>query len=352
METVWYCLMAMMIAVYVLLDGFDLGAGIIHLLVARSDAERRQVLASIGPVWDGNEVWLLAAGGTLFFAFPALYASGFSGFYLPLMMVLWLLILRGISIEFRNHLESPVWAPLWDVLFCISSLLLAVFYGAALGNVVRGVPLDARGYFFEPLWTNFRLGPETGILDWYTILIGLAAFFALTQHGALWVGLKTAGPVQQRARRLARGVWWGVAAFTVLITWVTFRVQPQVPANLSAHPWGYVLPALALAGLLSTRWFLAGQNVRQNDWRAFLASCAYLLGMVTSVVFGLYPYVLPASTNPAYSLTAQNAKAADYGLRIGLVWWIIGMVLASGYFVFLYRHFAGKVKVGAEHEGY
>ena len=170
MEAIWFCLVALMIAAYVLLDGFDLGAGAIHLLVAKTNDERRQVLASIGPVWDGNEVWLVAAGGTLYFAFPALYASGFSGFYLPLMIVLWLLILRGISIEFRNHIRSAVWQPLWDFLFCASSLLLAVFYGVALGNVVRGVPLDASGYFFEPLWTNFRLGQETGILDWYTIL--------------------------------------------------------------------------------------------------------------------------------------------------------------------------------------
>src|SRR3989449_9221483 len=237
METVWYCLIAAMIAVYVLLDGFDLGAGIVHLVVAKSDAERRQALRTIGPVWDGNEVWLLAAGGTLYFAFPALYASGFSGFYLPLMIVLWLLVFRGISIEFRNHVESPVWAPLWDVAFCFSSLLLAVFYGAALGNVVRGVPLDARGYFFEALWTDFRLGPETGILDWYTILVGLAAFFALAQHGALWLLVKTAGAVQERARRIARVVWWGVAALTAVVTWFTFRVQPQVPANLSGHRW-------------------------------------------------------------------------------------------------------------------
>src|SRR5208282_956735 len=172
METIWFCLIALMLAMYVVLDGFDLGAGIIHLGVARTDGERRAVLASIGPVWDGNEVWLIAAGGTLYFAFPALYASGFSGFYLPLMIVLWLLILRGSSIEFRNHIKSKVWDPLWDLLFCASSLLLAVFFGAALANVVRGVPLDASGYFFEPLWTNFRLGEETGILDWYTTLVG------------------------------------------------------------------------------------------------------------------------------------------------------------------------------------
>src|SRR5713226_1039043 len=144
----WFLLVAIMITAYVVLDGFDLGAGALHLLIAKTDQERRTILRSIGPVWDGNEVWLIAGGGTLYFAFPLLYASGFSGFYLPLMIVLWLLIFRGIGIEFRNHVESPVWAPLWDVVFCFSSLLLAVFYGAALGNVVRGVPLDARGYFF------------------------------------------------------------------------------------------------------------------------------------------------------------------------------------------------------------
>src|SRR5712664_2467019 len=137
MGTIWFCLVAIMITVYVLLDGFDLGAGAIHLLVAKTDAERRQVLASVGPVWDGNEVWLIAGGGTLYFAFPALYAASFSGFYLPLMMVLWLLMLRGISIEFRSHVESPVWRPLWDVVFGGASALLAIFFGAALGNVVR-----------------------------------------------------------------------------------------------------------------------------------------------------------------------------------------------------------------------
>ena len=184
METIWFCIIAVMIAVYVVLDGFDLGAGIIHLLVARTHGERRTVLRTIGPVWDGNEVWLLAAGGTIFFAFPVLYASSFSGFYLPLMIVLWLLILRGISIEFRNHVHSLVWDPLWDFLFCASSLLLAFFFGAALGNVVRGVPLDKSGYFFEPLWTNFRVGAKTGILDWYTILVGLLALAALVLHGA------------------------------------------------------------------------------------------------------------------------------------------------------------------------
>src|SRR6267143_1468808 len=325
MGTLWFCLIAMMIIVYVLLDGFDLGAGAIHLMVAKTDEERRQVLASIGPVWDGNEVWLVAAGGTLFFGFPALYASGFSGFYLPLMIVLWLLILRGTSIEFRNHIISRVWYPFWDFLFSASSLLLAVFFGAALGNVVRGVPLDASGYFFEPLWTNFRLGEETGILDWYTIFVGGLALLALAMHGGLWVQMKTSGAVSSRAGKLAGQAWWGVVVLTALVTAVTFRVQSQLKENFSTWPGGFVFPLLALTGIAGVSFALRGHNER----KAFLASCAYLTGMLTSVVFGVYPMVLPAR-NTVYSLTVRTARAGEYGLKIGLVWWIIGMILAAG----------------------
>jgi cytochrome d ubiquinol oxidase subunit II len=338
MGMIWFCLVAAMIAVYVLLDGFDIGAGAIHLWVAKTDEERRQVLASIGPVWDGNEVWLIAAGGTLYFAFPALYASSFSGFYLPLMIVLWLLILRGTSIEFRNHIKSKVWDPLWDSVFCGSSLLLAVFLGAALGNVIRGVPLDASGYFFEPLWTNFRLGDEVGILDWYTLVVGLLALVVLVMHGALWVRMKTSGPVSERAAALARQVWWAVLALTIVVTAFTFQVQPQVKENFTTWPLGLILPLLAITGLAGVQFEL----IQGDELKAFLASCLYLAGMLTSVVFGVFPMVLPAR-NPIYSLTIDSAKASAYGLRVGLIWWIIGIILATGYFIYVYRNFAGKV---------
>jgi len=293
-------------------------------------------------------VWLLAAAGTLYFAFPALYASGFSGFYLPLMIVLWLLILRGASIEFRNHIKSAVWDPFWDFLFCASSLLLAIFYGAALANVVRGVPLDASGYFFEPLWTNFQLGEETGILDWYTILVGVLALLVLVMHGSLWVQVKTSGAVNQRAAQLAGGAWWGVLALTALVTALTFKIQPQVKENFLTWPWGLVFPLLAVAGIAGIRFEL----VRSDEHKAFFASCAYLTGMLTSVAFGVYPLVLPAR-NPIYSLTVASAKAGAYGLKIGLAWWTIGVILAAGYFTFVYRSFAGKVAVGKDqHQEY
>ena len=347
METIWFWLVACMLVAYVIFDGFDLGAGIVHFLVARTDDERRVVLSTIGPVWDGNEVWLLAAGGTLYFAFPALYASGFSGFYLPLMIVLWLLILRGTAVEFRNHIQSPIWIPFWDFVFFLSSLLLAVFFGAALGNVVRGVPLDQTGYFFEPLWTNFRLGAHTGILDWFTILVGVQALLALMMHGGLWVQLKTHGAVSERAGKVAGKAWWGVLVMTAVVTGATFVLQPQVIANFHTWPAGYVLPLLAVASFAAVQFELH----RKNERNAFLASCAYFLGMLTSVVFGVYPMVLPAR-NPAFSLTVQNAKAADYGLKIGLIWWVIGMVLVTVYFVYVYRLFAGKVSETPDSPGH
>ena len=340
METTWFCLIAVMLAVYVVLDGFDLGAGVAHLLVARTETERRLVLRSIGPVWDGNEVWLLAAGGTLYFAFPALYASSFSGFYLPLMIVLWLLILRGIAIEFRNHIESPVWHPLWDVVFAGASGLLAVFFGAALGNVVRGVPLDRAGDFFLPLWTDFTAGKDAGILDWYTVLIAAAALVTLTVHGALWLALKNVGELERRAQRLAGRAWWGVLMGVIAITLVSFRIQPHLRESFGAHAWRYVFPLIALVGLVGVK----VMNGARRTMDAFLASCVFIVGMLTSVAAGMYPYLLPSNTDPALSLTIANAAAPRYGLEIGIVWFVPGMLLTVGYFVYTYRSFAGKLE--------
>lgn len=346
MGTLWFCLVAAMLTTYVVLDGFDLGAGVAHLFVARDEAERQTITRTIGPVWDGNEVWLIAAGGTLYFAFPTLYAASFSGFYLPLMMVLWLLILRGISLEFRRHVGTTMWASFWDGVFFLASLLLAVFYGAALGNVVRGVPLNAQGQFFEALWTNFLPHGITGILDWYTILAGVAGLLALTVHGLLWIALKTEGGLHDRARKFSTKFWPLLVLFTILITWSSFTLQPHLWASYAARPWGWIFPALAVAGLVGMVVFL------KDDAKAFRASCAYLVGMLASVVFGLYPYVLPASNDPALSLTVENAKAADRGLEIGLAWWIVGIILAASYFVMVYRRFSGKVSSTPEEEGY
>ena len=183
METFWYMVVTLMLGIYVVLDGFDFGVGIIYPVVAKTEMERRKALDAIGPVWNGNEVWLIVAGGLLFLAFPKAYAAGFSGFYLALIIVLWLFIARGLALELRSHVDHVLWRQLWDLAFFVASALLAIVFGAALGNLIRGVPLNRDGYFFVALWTNFMTGPEPGILDWYTVLMGLASASILAFHG-------------------------------------------------------------------------------------------------------------------------------------------------------------------------
>lgn len=346
MPTLWFILVAFMLTMYVLLDGFDLGAGIIHLFVARTDTERRLNLRAIGPVWDGNEVWLIAAGGTLFFSFPLLYASSFSGFYLPLIIVLWLLMGRGIAIELRSRVPNGVWASFWDGMFFLSSTLLVIFFGAALGNVIRGVTLNTQGYFFEALWTDFNpFSANPGILDWYTILTGVLAFTALLLHGANYIAVKTEGPMNVRARRMARLGWLITIPLAILGSIATFFVQPQVFTSFTQRPWGIVFPLIAVVGLLGTGFF----NFRQRDMRALLSSGTFIVGMLTSAAFSMYPLVLPA-VNRANSLTIDNASASQYGLTVGLIWWSVGIILAAIYFIFTYRRFWGKVTTASSHE--
>lgn len=340
METVWFCLLVWMFGTYVVLDGFDFGVGILHLFVARTEAERRQVIRSIGPVWDGNEVWLIAAGGTVFFTFPKLFAVGFSGFYLALMIVLWLLMFRALGIELRHQLEDPLWTQFWDVAFAAASLLLGVFFGAALGNLVRGVPLNEDGVFFEPLWTDFRVGQQTGILDWYTVLVALTAVLALAHHGALWLNARTDEAVAERAVRLAGRLWPLVVMLSIVTTLATVYVQPNVRESLTARPWAVVFVGVAVGGLIGAHVL----RKRGRGLQAFLASAAYLYGMVALAAIGIYPYVLPGR-DPALGLTVHDAAAGETGLVIGMYWWIPGMLLACGYFVYIYSTMPARFSV-------
>lgn len=236
METLWFALAAVMVAIYVVMDGFDFGAGGLHLLVARDDRERRQVLAAIGPFWDGNEVWLLAAGGVLFLAFPAVLAAGLSGFYLAIFLVLWTLILRGIAIEFRSHVEDRLWRSFWDATFAVSSTLAPVLFGAALGNLLRGVPLSAEGWFALPLFESFSPTGELGILDWYTLLVGLFALVAILHHGALFLAWKTDGEVRARSLAAAARLFPATIALWILATVATARLAPEIQQNLATRP--------------------------------------------------------------------------------------------------------------------
>lgn len=343
METIWFWLVALMLASYVVLDGFDLGAGILHLTMARTDAERQMVLRAIGPVWDGNEVWLIAGAGTLYFAFPGLYASGFSGFYLPLHIMLWLLIWRGIGIEFRMHSTSPVWRSLFDGFFSLSSVLLSMFLGIALANVLRGVPLQADGYFFVSFWTNWRVGPDPGILDWYTVVCGVTAFVALALHGANYLALKTTGELNVRARRIALQLWPLLLALTLASLLATIAVRPTLLDNYRAHLGALLIPLAVVASLAAIPYFIRGRR----ELPAFLSSAAFLASMLAGAAEALYPNLLVASTSPSRNITIYNAAAGRYAMSAGLLWWTFGMLLAVGYFVFVYTMARGKIRTPA-----
>jgi cytochrome d ubiquinol oxidase subunit II len=337
----------MMLAIYAVLDGFDFGVGILHRFVATNDAERRTVLRAIGPVWDGNEVWLIASGGVLFMAFPEVYAMAFSGFYLALMILLWLLILRGVAIEFRSHQSNLLWREFWDTVFSLSSAMLAIVFGAALGNLVRGVPIDDEGLAGMPLFTNFRTGTHPGLFDWYTLLVGLFSLIVLAEHGALYLYWRTGGLIEQRCKTAAR-----ILARITLVSWVvvtiaTIFVQREVFTNLVFRPWSLVFPMLAFAGAWGKHYFVKHDRALP----AFISSTMFLLGILISTMIGIYPNWLRSTIDPAKSLTATNTLSGQYGMSVALIWWSIGMLLACGYFGYLFTSMRGKVDVGSN-EGY
>ena len=348
MELVWFVLAVVMVAGYVVLDGFDFGAGALHLFVARDDRERRQVLGAIGPFWDGNEVWLLAAGGVLFLAFPKVLAAGLSGFYLAVFLLLWTLILRGISIEFRSHVPDRMWRALWDGVFALASTLAPVLLGAALGNVVRGVPLDADGWFALPLFDSFSPTGALGILDWYTVLVGVTALVGIAQHGALFLAWKVDGAVRTRARSAAAVAWPLLIVLWIVLTIVTVSLAPALFDALAQRPIAWFACALGAVGLVVAR----TASRKERDPLAFLGSCSFLVGALGATAACTYPVWLRATTGAERSLTTTSSAAAESSMRSGLVWWPIGLVLAIGYLVLLFRLHRGKVPPPVEGEGY
>lgn len=341
METFWYCAVTLMLAIYAVLDGFDFGLGIMYRFVAQNEVDRRTALAAIGPVWNGNEVWLVAAGGLLFFAFPKAYAAGFSGFYLALIIALWLLIARGLALELRSHLNHTLWRQFWDVAFAGASTLLAFVLGAALGNLIRGMPLNQDGYFFVALWTNFMTGPDPGILDWFTVLMGVTTVAILAFHGANYLAMKTEGQLRGQARRAAWVAGPAVAVFVGLAVTAVPFVQPSFRLNYTAHPIGYVFPVIGLAAVV------AALGLQRRDWDAgaFYATSLLILALLASTAWGSYPNILIATNDPANSLTITNATAGAYGMQVGLWWFLIGFGLIIAYQVCAHRAFWGKVQL-------
>jgi len=330
LNTAWFLLLAFMLAGYAVLDGFDLGVGIVHLLLGRTREERTQLIDSIGPVWNGNEVWLLGVGGALVAAFPTLYAASFSGFYLALMLVLWLLLLRGLGIEFLHQIHHPMWEDAWDVVFAGASTLLSLLFGVALANVLRGVPLDANGEFRG----TFRL-----LLNPFSILGGALAVSTLALHGACWAALKMRGDLQARARQFARGLWVPSALLLVGMIAASFVVRPDFTRNFRDAPWLLAVPLAAVTALIAN--LLAAK--RAQDRRAFLASSAYIAGVLGSVAAGLYPVLLPATAgSTAVALDIYNAAAPTHSLRVALAIYLLGLAIVSVYLVAVYRVWRGQ----------
>jgi cytochrome bd ubiquinol oxidase subunit II len=326
MATVFFIVLAFMITTYVVLDGFDLGVGALHRVLGRSERERDEATGLIGPIWDGNEVWLIAGGGVLFLAFPKAYAAAFSGLYFGLILVLWLLIGRGLGIEMRHQIDNPLWRTACDTVFWLSSAALALVFGVALGNVIRGVPLGPDGYFHLTLFH---------ILNWYALLIGVFGLVVLSAHGANFLAWRATAPLAGRARTWARGLWWGELVLVLGCAGPTYSVRSEMITNFGDHPWRLVFPVLALGALAAQfAWQRAGQ------WsRAFMASSAFIVGLLTTMAAGLYPYVLPAHEHRPYGLTVDNAATGHDALAIAIVWWSIGIVLAIVYFTVIYRLF-------------
>lgn len=348
MIELWFGLVAWLLTMYVVMDGFDLGAGALHLLVARTDGERRQVLAAIGPYWDANEVFLLAAGGALFVAFPEVLSVGLSGFYLAIFLVIWCLLLRGISIEFRGHAHSPLWRSFWDCMLVVASVLLCIFFGCALGNLLRGFQIDAGGWFSLTLFTDFSARAPVGILDWYTVLVGVYALLALTMHGAAFLCWKTDGKLLERSARWSIGMGLLVTALWPVMTFFTLRVNPDLFAHFTARPLAWVCVLIAVAGLAS---LLLG--LKRGAYRAaFFGSSAFLFGLMTATAVVMFPVMLRSISDPSASLLAGGAANTPESLKIALRWWATGIPLVIVYFAIQFRLHAGKVPAPKGNEGY
>lgn len=338
METLWYTALTLVLTIYIVLDGYDLGVAMLFSFVA-TEEERRMVRATIAPVWTGNEVWLIAGSALLFLSFPRAYAAGFSGFYLGLIILLWLLMGRGLAFELRGQVDHQLWRRFWDAIFFGAGLSLAFLLGLFVGNVIRGVPLNAEGYFFLPLWTDFRPGSNPGILDWFTLLSGLTMVALLALHGATYLAMKTRGPLQAKGRSIARWALF-VACLLLLAFFAALPfVRTTFTTNFEIHPMGYVWPVVGLTALASL-WF---SHARQRQVAAFASSSLLIACFLAVIAWGTYPNLFVATTEPANSLTIDNSSAGKDGLQAALWWLPLGLAVVVLYQIQIHRIFARPV---------
>ena len=334
LQSIWFVLWGLLWAVYFMLDGFDLGLGSLLPVLAKNDTEKRIIYNAMGPFWDGNEVWLIAAGGVTFAAFPNTYAVMFSGLYSALMLILFALILRGVAFEFRGQVESAAWRKLWDACLVVGSFVPALLLGVAFANLFRGIPIDENGIYQGTLFT---------LLNPYGLLGGLLFVALFLVHGSLWLALKTEDPLRRRALQLAGKLWFlllGVAVAFLIATWFSTRLYD----NYIKNPMLFVVPIILIpfitvAALLLVRRFIG----RGQVGRAWTASAVTIVGVTFFGLAGLYPNMIPSSLNPTYSMTIYNASSSPLTLRIMLVVALIFVPLVIAYQAWTYRLFSHKV---------
>jgi cytochrome d ubiquinol oxidase subunit II len=329
LQTIWFFLWGLLWALFFMTDGFDLGIGTLYPFLGKTDQDKRIMINALGPLWDGNEVWLITAGGVTFAAFPLVYSVMFSSLYSALMLILFALILRGVSFEFRGKVDHPRWRKIWDTCIFVGSFVPALLFGVAFANIFQGIPIDHNGIYHGTLFT---------LLNPYGLLGGILFVLLFMIHGALWISIKSEGDLQERAVSTAKKLW-PVLLGVVVIFLIASKFSTRLFDNYVKHPAFFIVILITVLALLSVRFFL----VRKTFFKAWFASALTIVGTTFFGVIGLFPNLFPSSLNPRYSLTAYNASSSPLTLKIMLVVVTIFIPLIIGYQIWAYNLFKGKV---------
>jgi len=344
MIELWYFILCLMITFFAVMEGWDFGVGALHYLAARNQDERRIVIAALGPLWSWHEVWLVGTGGVLFVAFPRVLAIAFPAYYLALYLVLWALVLRGISLEFRGHIAGALWWSFWDFVFSVSNVLLAILVGVAIGNIMRGIPLAANAQLSLPLFTDFGVRGRIGILDWYTLSVALFTLVCLSAHGASYLATKTEGEVYRRSRRLAQWLWLAAFLLLIVVSAETAYVRPQLWTGMAARPLAWAALAVVGGGVIC---IFTGLRA-SADGRTFAGGCLLIAGLLGAAAACLFPVMLHSTLAPKYSITAWNGSSDVSSLRVAAYWWPVSFALALCYFGFIAKHYRGRVQIAKD----
>jgi len=329
LQEIWFFLWGLLWALYFMTDGFDLGIGTLYPVLGKSDADKRTMINAMGPLWDGNEVWLLTAGGVTFAAFPLVYAVMFSSLYSALMLILFALIIRGVSFEFRNKIDNPKWTKIWDTCIFVGSIAPAILFGVAFANIFQGIPIDRNGLYHGTLFT---------LLNPYGLLGGVLFLLLFVQHGANWIAIRTEGDLQDRAVKMGKNLWPALLIVAVIFLIASWYATPLYK-NYLAHPALFLIILVTVAALLGIRLFLS----QKAYFKAWFASALTIVGATFFGVAGLFPNLFPSSLNPRYSLSAYNASSSPLTLKIMLTVVIIFVPLVLAYQIWTYNLFKGKV---------